>query len=72
MLVQQGDLGLFLYKKKGELCDLWLLYCCFPCLGRKESDTHDKRVVEFGKCHVVQAASRCVYSRANTTRDVVL
>lgn len=38
--------------------------CCFiivfPCLGRKESDSHDKRLVEFGKCHVVQPASRNV------------
>lgn len=38
----------------------------FPCLGRKESDSHDKRVVEFGKCHVVQPASRSVYNRANS------
>lgn len=40
----------------------------FPCVGRKESDTHDKRVVEFGKCHVVQywPKNAVFNSRANT------
>lgn len=38
----------------------------FPYLGRKESDSHNKRVVEFGKCHMVRPASRNVINRSNT------
>lgn len=40
----------------------------FPCVGRKESDSHDKRVVEFGKCHVSRSAYRNVLvSQTNDT-----
>lgn len=51
-------------------CDKKCLPCfivVFPCLGRKESDTHDKRLVEFGKCHVVQPMIPQCWRRANTT-----
>lgn len=60
----------YCHRYKGKICDFALLYYCFPCLGRKESDTHDKRVVEFGKCHVVQGSLSLCFIAEQTLRDV--